>query len=119
MVQDNNPGSDDDEGGAIQSYLDSFVPDQALLDSLLPEEDLPGGDDQQPETAAEAKATMKFYIIGDPRAGKGYHTAECGQVRKWRKSLPSNLRFESLVKIEGWRMKPCKQCKPYPLDKQR
>ena len=72
--------------------------------------------DQQPRdqwlvTSAEADKDKEFYIIGDPRAGKGYHGPNCGQVREWQRSLPSNLKLMKLPLIQSYRMKPCKQCK--------
>ncbi|CAE7625122.1 unnamed protein product [Symbiodinium necroappetens] len=106
------PNSDDDAGGAAQAYLDSFVPDEALLQQFEDRSEVA----EEPRDQMPVSPEREFYMIGEPRSGKGYHTPQCGQVRKWQRSLPSNLRLAKLSLLESYRMKPCKQCKPYPLD---
>ncbi|CAE7341487.1 unnamed protein product, partial [Symbiodinium sp. KB8] len=54
----------------------------------------------------------RFYMIGDPRKRKAYHTYECGMIQKWVRDLPSNVREITKQYAEEKELKPCKQCRP-------
>ncbi|CAE7696343.1 unnamed protein product [Symbiodinium sp. CCMP2592] len=80
--------SSDDEGQANEDYTQSYYYD---------------GEDQEEHNEVENEAqdvphdpradpgVDKVYIIGEPKRGKSYHKATCGNVVRWMSHLPSNV----------------------------
>ena len=74
-----------------------------------------GGDAQRGSNQPERQApeTPKpVVLIGPSKAGKAYHRATCGMVKKWRSEKPGALTTTTEAYALTRGMKPCKQCGP-------
>ena len=98
------PNSDDDEAGAAEWYTQSYTAEG---------EDVEQGRGAQGNSNNQLPVVPgRFYMIGDPRKRKAYHTYECGMIQKWIRDLPSNVREITKQYADEKKLKPCKQCRP-------
>ena len=96
--------SDDDEGGAVESYVGTYIHD--------PSDEVANTENVQHREPEQMPIQDIVYIVGAPKRHKGYHKQECGMVRRWLKDLPSNVAHLTRDEAVQKGMKPCKQCRP-------
>eukprot|EP00439_Symbiodinium_sp_Y106_P079147 s1827_g17.t2 len=96
--------SDDDEGGAVESCVGTYIHD--------PSDEVANTENVQHREPEQMPIQDTVYIVGAPKRHKGYHKQECGMVWRWLKDLPSNVAHLTRDEAVQKGMKPCKQCRP-------
>ncbi|CAE7237776.1 unnamed protein product [Symbiodinium sp. CCMP2592] len=121
------PRSDDDEGGAAEAYVQSYVhedDDGGVEDAAQDEtqgyvhNDRSGDprnfdvENQDQDQRPHEPHTDMVYIVGEAKRKKGFHKGSCGMVQRWLADLPENVSQISRAEAQRKGLRPCKQCRP-------